>query len=285
MSGGVVRKISFDPQTYWMQRSDGESGLAAVGHRSFGVEHNRYIYQRRTEVLQEYLEKTNCDPRNLRVLDIGCGSGYYTEFWREMGVKDYMGIDVSRSVVARLEERYPDMKFVCGDISKEQVVDVIAQRFNFITLFDVLYHIVSDQAARAALCNVGRMLEVGGVCVVFDQLSKRSFSITEHVRYRAEKLFLYMADSAGLAIRERRRLFLLLVPPLTGFLPMAMLTAGIYKIAGMGMRRWPALDKALSKALYRCDQLLFQKGFDWRNNEAIFLERTMETPSCRKSVV
>jgi len=266
-----VAKIAFDSQGYWKRRSDGTVDLTAVGHRSFGPEYNRFIYRRRLDVLQEYLARTQCDPRSLRVLDIGCGNGFYASFWRGLGVKDYLGLDVSATAVATLAERYPEMRFECLDISDPSAAEAISGKFDIVTIFDVLYHIVSDKAAEDALHNVARLLDPAGTCIVFDQLARQSFNITQHVRYRSESLFEQMTDNAGLGLYQRQRLFLLLVPPLTGLKPVDILIAGTYKLFGFAMRGLPVLGRTIGSMLYRLDRALMARHFDWGNSEALFL--------------
>jgi hypothetical protein len=165
------------------------------------------------------------------------------------------------------------MRFECADISDPHTIEVITKTFDLVTIFDVLYHIVSDKAAETALGNVGRLLETSGICIVFDQLARKSFNITQHVRYRSESQFMQMADTAGLAVRQRRRLFLLLVPPLTGFKPLDIVVAGIYKIVGFATRGLPILGRTLGSMLYRLDRVLLARCFDWGNSEALFLQR------------
>jgi len=268
-----VAKIAFDSQSYWKRRSDGTGDLTAVGHRSLGPEYNRFIYRRRLDVLQEYLERSQCDLRSLRVLDIGCGNGFYAEFWRGLGVKDYLGLDVSATAVAALAERFPGMRFECLDISEPNAAKTINGTFDIVTIFDVLYHIVSDKAAEEALHNVARLLDPNGTCIVFDQLAGQSFNITQHVRYRSESLFRQMMDNADLGFYQRQRLFLLLVPPLTGFKPLDITCAGIYMLLGFAMRGLPVLGRTIGSMLYRLDNALMARHIDWGNSEALFLRR------------
>ena len=75
----MVKKQSakFDAGAYWRNRVVSGSDLGIVGHRSMGLAYNSQIYERRLEVLNDMLERHVTRPVNdLRILDIGCGSGF-----------------------------------------------------------------------------------------------------------------------------------------------------------------------------------------------------------------
>lgn len=52
-----------------------------------------------------------------RVLDLGCGYGLFTEYFRNIGA-DIIGIDGSKEMIRIAKERYPDCSFDIADIIK-----------------------------------------------------------------------------------------------------------------------------------------------------------------------
>ncbi len=52
-----------------------------------------------------------------RVLDLGCGYGWYTDYFAYIGA-DAIGVDGSEKMVAIARERYPDLKFSIADIER-----------------------------------------------------------------------------------------------------------------------------------------------------------------------
>ena len=89
----------FNASAYWKDRVVSGSDLGVVGHRSMGLAYNAQIYERRLEVLNELLERhVTRSVEELRVLDIDCGSGFYTSYWAERGVRDYVGIDIQEEL-------------------------------------------------------------------------------------------------------------------------------------------------------------------------------------------
>ena len=78
-----------------------------------------------------------------RILDIGCGTGYFLERIREIYPKaEYYGIDVSQSAIRIASEKYPDTKFLIADAEKalnfpEGFFDVIISGENIEHVKDV----------------------------------------------------------------------------------------------------------------------------------------------------
>lgn len=93
-----------------------------------------------------------------RVLDIGCGRGYFLKTARDHGYEVY-GIDVSERAVAYGRQHFG----VRADVrSLEEVADA-GELFDVISLWHVLEHFVSP---CEALQQVRRMLGPRGVCVI-----------------------------------------------------------------------------------------------------------------------
>jgi SAM-dependent methyltransferase len=91
---------------------------------------------------------------NPRLLEIGCGSGYYSEVLAALlpgGVR-YTGIDYSDAMIARAREHYPSIAFEVADATKlpyaDQAFDIA---FNGVSLMHILdYHAAIREAARVA---------------------------------------------------------------------------------------------------------------------------------------
>ncbi|MCK1640780.1 class I SAM-dependent methyltransferase [Bradyrhizobium sp. 157] len=91
---------------------------------------------------------------NPRLLEIGCGSGYYSEVLTTLlsgGVR-YTGIDYSDAMIARAREYYPAIEFEVADATKlpyaNQVFDIA---FNGVSLMHIIdYPAAIREAARVA---------------------------------------------------------------------------------------------------------------------------------------
>jgi SAM-dependent methyltransferase len=92
---------------------------------------------------------------NPRVLEVGCGSGYYSEVFAillpDAGVR-YTGIDYSEAMIARAQARYPSVAFEVGDATRlphsDGAFDIV---FNGVSLMHILeYAAAVREAARVA---------------------------------------------------------------------------------------------------------------------------------------
>ena len=54
----------------------------------------------------------------LKVLDLGCGYGFYTDYFQSIGA-DVIGVDGSEKMLKIAEKRYPRCTFELWDISKK----------------------------------------------------------------------------------------------------------------------------------------------------------------------
>ena len=261
---------------YWQGRVGGDTDLAATGHRSLGRSYNRWIYAARLLRLDAWLNSQALDPRRLRILDVGCGNGFYTGFWKEQGVQEYLGLDISAAAVAALKERFPGYRFEGVDICQPGLLAEQAGRFHLITLFDVLYHIVDDHDYQTLLGNLAGLLAPGGRLVIFDQLPPRRITLRRHVVYRDKKTLQATLDQAGLALRHAEPLFAWLAPPVFGRPLLDTCIAGSYKIAGLMMKLLPGMGELAGRTVFALDQRLLARGSGPPNHELLVAEHQEE---------
>jgi SAM-dependent methyltransferase len=140
---------------------------------------------------------------NPRLLEIGCGSGYYSEVLTTLlpdGVR-YTGIDYSGAMIARARQHYPAISFEIADATKlpyaDQAFDIA---FNGVSLM----HIIDYQAAIREAARVARFCIFHSVPVFDDHrttyLSKYAYGapVVEVVFGRQELMSLCV--DAGLRL-------------------------------------------------------------------------------------
>lgn len=91
---------------------------------------------------------------NPRVLEVGCGSGYYSEVFATLlpGGLQYTGIDYSDAMIARAHTHYPSAAFEVADATRlpyaDGAFDIV---FNGVSLMHIIdYQAAIREAARVA---------------------------------------------------------------------------------------------------------------------------------------
>jgi len=79
------------------------------------------------------------DRRDLRILDAGCGTGWFCERLLQFGT--VTGVDLADEVIQRASARVPQATFIAGDVFS---VALPLASFDIVTSFEVLSH-VADQ--------------------------------------------------------------------------------------------------------------------------------------------
>ncbi len=104
----------------------------AVGERDWIVPNLRH--QQLKLVVKDVLDGR----RHLRIADVGCGAGVMTDFLTRFG--EVVGVDFSTAAIAAAR------RYASGATFREGGVEALpAERYDLITLFDVLEHIPADK--------------------------------------------------------------------------------------------------------------------------------------------
>jgi len=270
----------FDAGTYWRNRVISGSDLGVVGHRSMGLAYNAQIYERRLEVLDEMLKRHVTKPLDeLRILDIGCGSGFYTGYWAERGVRDYVGIDISPATVSYLSKQFPGFTFINADITENEVEGLSGRKpFDLITIFDVFFHIVDDKRFANAVRHIGLLTAESGVVLATDHLHSGRYQILKHVVYRDRKEYVESFRRSGLELVDKELLFHFLVPPVSGYRLVDISTAGIFKLAGFILRISDRFARWAATRLRHFDSKLRLSGRKVSNSEMFVFRSRKNRP-------
>jgi SAM-dependent methyltransferase len=179
-------------------------------------------------VLSACLVRLGCPPGGRRVLDVGCGTGFWTAYYIARGAH-VTGVDIAQVSVDRLAARHPEQRFVRADVSE----GVPGGPYDLVNAFDVLYHITDDARWQAALRHLAAAVAPGGLLLVTDAFAERG-ALEEHNVMRPLGRYLELLESAGLARADLRPTHVLLNRPL-----------GPWRF----LNRWPGLLLALDRAL------------------------------------
>lgn len=267
----------FDAGAYWRERVGADADLAVVGHRAMGRAYNGEIYARRIEAMEAMLERHVEKPlQQVRVLDIGCGSGFYTGFWRARGVREYVGLDISSGMIDRLANAHPGYQFMQADIS-ETLPETLNDSgpFDVITVFDVLYHIVDQRRVESAVANISGLLADGGKLFIMDFLCRRNYRISKHVIYRDRGAYLSEFRNNQLVLVDNELLFHFLVPPITGIRIIDLLFSAVFKVSGYILRLNGGLASRAAAKIRRLDERLRARDVSLQNGELLLFSRSV----------
>ncbi|MGN7468836.1 class I SAM-dependent methyltransferase [Brevibacillus sp. SAFN-007a] len=106
------------------------------------------------------------DPRDKRVVDIGCGSGIYSKAWAKLGAASVTGVDFSQVMLAAAQKQCTDeprISFVQGDALETGLPDSCAD----VVFARALLHHLPD--VRGFFSEVTRLLAPGGICLIQDR--------------------------------------------------------------------------------------------------------------------
>jgi len=153
------RKGGYDAARYWRDRfSRHGTSLKGVGDEGLSEQENQEMYENAATAFLDLCRRENIDFATARVLEIGCGNGFYTQLLREQGVKRYLGVDITDVFFPDLAKRFPSFQFIRRDIT----ADPIAGEFDLILMIDVIEHIVGEEKLDFAMTNVQRCLAGNG---------------------------------------------------------------------------------------------------------------------------
>lgn len=183
-------------EEYWTDRLARHGmGLGGVGCDSLSQQDNSAMYEGARLQFLELCRREGVDFASARMLDIGCGTGFYADVFRRNGGRNYLGIDITDTLHAELQRRFEGFSFRKLDVTRRQ----LPGEFDLIVMIDVTQHITQDESFAFAMRNIHEHLAAGGVFVVTSWLNgaaRRSFF------ERSRPLSAYQAAFPGLAFSE-----------------------------------------------------------------------------------
>jgi len=175
---------NYNPKEYWEKRLKDHFDLIGVGHASFNEIYNKYLYNLKISALQTILNKYSISVRNKLVLDIGCGTGFFIDYYTKLNAKQIVGIDITEQSIIILRKKYPTYTFEVIDIGDNYIP--INKQFDIVNVFDVLYHITDDERFETAIYNISALCSKNGYILITDIFSKRDIVPALHVHFRSE---------------------------------------------------------------------------------------------------
>jgi SAM-dependent methyltransferase len=202
---------SFDPAAYWEERLSTRFTLGSTGWLSLGEGFNRWMYAVRRHAFTRFVPGVVGDPASLRVLDVGSGTGFYLDRWRQLGARDVTSCDLTSAAVERLRASFPELTVVKSDIGGE-AGQLPPGSYDAVSVIDVLYHIVDDDRYRRAFANLAGLLSPEGTLFFTENLVLAGHRVRHQVHRTRETIEEMVAD-AGLEVVGEQPFFFLMNDP------------------------------------------------------------------------
>lgn len=208
----------FDPKSYWETRLQEYPGLCGVGNTCLGRSYIQWLYKVRRAVFLRLLASLGRDFHAARVFDVGVGTGFYLELWKQVGVSRIAGCDLTEIAVARLESTLPWARILRLDIA-ETLPSSELECYDIVSAFDVLFHIVEEKRYEQAIRNLCALLRPGGLLLFSDLLPRNGAMRAEHLAFRPLEEVTAVVEKAGFEVVGRVPMFVVMEEPLDSTSP------------------------------------------------------------------
>jgi SAM-dependent methyltransferase len=203
-----------DPADYWENRLKRNYGLDGTGFIGLGLNYNKWMYKMRRQVFVRQLRKVGVDYSGANILDVGSGTGFYVQIWKQLGCKELTGIDITFTAIENLQNRYPEYHFIKADIGNLDVrSELFKVRYDIISAIDVLFHIVDDEQYVRAFKNMYNLLQKGGTLLFSENFLHRSSIRSSFQTSRSLEEIERILSKTGFKIARRSPFFVLMNAP------------------------------------------------------------------------
>ena len=189
---------NYEPKQYWEDRLERNFSLRGVGHSSFSNTYNYWLYQRKKKCISNCLTGVNL--KSKQVLDIGCGTGFFVNWYLSNGA-EVTGIDITEKSIGHLKERYETATFYTQDISREHPL-FEEKKYDVINMWDVIYHIVDDSRFSQTIDNISRLINPDGLFLFTDWFGmEQSNRTAKHVCSRGIDIYKHVLTKKGFELQ------------------------------------------------------------------------------------
>lgn len=127
---------------------------------------------------------------NMHVLDVACGTGVLFPDYLKRNVASVTGIDISPEMAKIAQEKFPDVKVICGDVETEE----FPQKFDAIMVYNAFPHFPDPARLIKVLAD---LVKPGGKLSVAHGMSRAQ--LTSHHAGRASSVSIDLLHEKELA--------------------------------------------------------------------------------------
>ena len=171
-----------DPQSYWDTRHR-EHRDSLLGPGCIGLDEvaNRNDYAAKWDRVRLVLER-EVDRGATRILDAGCGTGWFTRRAATLGFTEVEAADFSTAAADIARRNAPASRVRVGALHEI----TCSEPYDVVMCIDVLFHVVDDTMWARSVENLGLLTRPGGALVIQDSLNETGEpQPARHVRFRS----------------------------------------------------------------------------------------------------
>lgn len=110
----------------------------------------------------KYIEKYLKNKKDVKVLDLGAGSGRYSDYLANQGY-DVTAVELVKHNVKMIEEKNKNIKIFEGNAIK---LDFLKEKYDLILIFGPLYHLIKEEDKLKVLENAKNLLNKDGIIMI-----------------------------------------------------------------------------------------------------------------------
>lgn len=197
MADNIAKNLT---QEYWDKLLSENTSLKGVGWPNWPESYNLIVYKKYLIGFEKVINDLQANygfqlNDSINIFEAGPGTGFYTNYFHQAGIKDYTGADISETSIIKLKSKYPGYSFIRKDISEDdKFISENESKFDLVNIVDVLLHITDDEKFRRAVKNLSSLVKPGGYIIVGDAISiyrksnhsegtKYTHDVSRHVDY------------------------------------------------------------------------------------------------------
>lgn len=159
---------------------------------SYQYELRHWWHRVRREMVHDILSSYFGNRTDLRLADIGCGTGALTKELERYG--NCIGIDISPQAIAFCRSRgVRDLQ-----LGNAEATGCEADTFDAVVCLDVLEHLRDD---TKGIAEIGRILKLGGIAIIFVPAFKCLWGVTDETSHHYRRYRLTEIEKKFLAER------------------------------------------------------------------------------------
>lgn len=177
---------------YWNRRHTQRGPLRSGGHIGLDEVANHYFYVLRLGLLLPLLGDRADDTLPTRVLDAGCGKGWFTRAVKACGFL-VDGVDASAAAVAQCQKDDPAGSYTVATLAQF----ACSRPYDAAFSVDVLFHVTDDVEWIRSLESLSGSVRLGGRLIVADVDLEQRRVLGDYIVHRPTREYLDVLAPAG----------------------------------------------------------------------------------------